>query len=329
MELLPQDIGIILTYQCNSACKHCLYNCGPRWEREPMSEETLSAALDAVVSWPQPPQVHLTGGEPFLHFDLLLHGVREAASRWIACYVETSASWCVDEDETFARFRMLREAGLQAVLISCSPFHAEKIPPVRTLRAIRAVMEVFGGRGLIVYQAEYLNMIQRHDVDRPLPLSHYEQEFSREEAGRILWQGYGIISGGRSGYALGHLVPSYPVQSFENARCENEILHAHHSHFDLYGNYISGFCGGLSIGSWRNLQQVRENFRSGRYPALIGTLITKGPYGLYQYAMEEFGYEPLADGYAGKCHLCVDVRRYMVDRGDFPELQPSGFYDHF
>ncbi|MEJ2605208.1 MAG: hypothetical protein P8Z41_00885 [Anaerolineales bacterium] len=293
-----------------------------------MSEETLSAALDAVVNWPQPPQVHLTGGEPFLHFDLLLHGVREAASRWIACYVETSASWCVDEEETFARFRMLREAGLQAVLISCSPFHAEKIPPVRTLRAIRAVMEVFGGRGLIVYQAEYLNMIQRHDVDRPLPLSHYEQEFGREEAGRILWQGYGIISGGRSGYALGHLVPSFPAHSFENARCANEILHAHHSHFDLYGNYISGFCGGLSIGSWRDLQQVWEDFRSGRYPALIETLITKGPYGLCQYASEEFGYEPLADGYAGKCHLCVDVRRHLVARGEFAELLPRDFYEH-
>ena len=202
MELLPQDVGIILSYHCNSACKHCLYNCGPRWEREPMSEETLSAALDAVVNWPQPPQVHLTGGEPFLHFDLLLHGVREAASRWIACYVETSASWCVDEEETFARFRMLREAGLQAVLISCSPFHAEKIPPVRTLRAIRAVMEVFGGRGLIVYQAEYLNMIRRHDVDRPLPLSHYEQEFGRDDwlyvintHGHHFWRTIGICPG--------------------------------------------------------------------------------------------------------------------------------------
>lgn len=327
MELVPQDIGVILTYQCNSACKHCLYNCGPRWEREPMSEENLSAALDAVVSWPRPPQVHLTGGEPFIHFDLLLHGVHEAVSRGIACYVETSASWCVDEQETIARFRTLREAGLQAVLISCSPFHAEKIPPVRTLRAIQAVMEVFGGRGLIVYQAEYLNLIQRHDVDLPMPLSHYEQEFGREEAGRILWQAYGIISGGRSGYALGHLVPSYPAETFARATCANEILYAHHSHFDLYGNYISGFCGGLSIGSWRDLPQVIEDFRARRYPDLIQILISKGPYGLSLYAMDKFDYETRSVGYAGKCHLCVDVRRHLVEQGEFPELQPHGFYE--
>jgi hypothetical protein len=328
MDLAPQDIGIILTYQCNSACKHCLYNCGPRWEREPMSKESLSAALDAVANWPQPPQVHLTGGEPFIHFDLLLYGVQEAVSRGIACYVETSASWCVDDDETVARFRTLRDAGLQAVLISCSPFHAEAIPPARTLRAIRAVMEVFKGRGLIVYQAEFLNLIQRHDVDRPMPLSHYEQEFGSEEAGRILWQGYGIISGGRSGYALGHLVPSYPADAFARATCASEILHAHHSHFDLYGNYISGFCGGLSIGSWRDLPQIISDFRSGCYPPLIDTLITDGPYGLCNYAMESFGYEPRAAGYAGKCHLCVDVRRHLVDQGESHELEPRGFYEH-
>ena len=293
-----------------------------------MSQESLSEALDAVASWPRTPQVHLTGGEPFIHFDLLLYGVQEAVARGIACYVETSASWCMDDQETVARFQKLREAGLQAVLVSCSPFHAEAIPPVRTLRAIRAAMEVFGGRGLIIYQAEYLNLIQRHDIDRPISLSHYEQEFGREEAGRILWQGYGIISGGRSGYTLGHLVPSYPADSFARATCASEILHAHHSHFDLLGNYISGFCGGLSVGSWRDLPQVISDFRSGRYPALIDTLIARGPYGLYLSARETFEYEERAEGYAGKCHLCVDVRQHLFERGEFPELQPYGFYEH-
>ncbi len=55
-----------------------------------------------------------------------------------------SAGWCTDEDEARKRFAALREAGLQAILISCSPFHAERIPPVRTLRAVRAALDVFG-----------------------------------------------------------------------------------------------------------------------------------------------------------------------------------------
>ncbi|NIS82989.1 MAG: radical SAM protein [Anaerolineales bacterium] len=327
-ELSPQDIGIILTYQCHSGCKHCLYNCGPRWEREPMSPQTLEEALDAVTLWSHPPQVHLTGGEPFLHFDLLLQGVQQAVVRRITCYVETSASWCTDEKEAVERFARLRDAGLQAVLISCSPFHAEKIPPARTLKAVQAALAIFGPRGVIVYQPEYLELIQRFDLDRPTPLTRYEEVFGDAALQRILWQGYGIISGGRSGYQLGRYVPRKPAESFRGMGCAGAILYAHHSHFDLYGNYISGFCGGLSVGSWRVLSQVLEDFQAGRYPSLIEELVERGPHGLYEMAQRRFDYRPLSEGYAGKCHLCVDVRRHLVEAEDFPELKPRGFYEH-
>ncbi len=293
-----------------------------------MSVESLSEALDAVMVWPRPPQVHFTGGEPFLHFPLLLEGVRQAVERGISCYVETSASWCTDDGEVGHRFTALREAGLQAVLISCSPFHAEKVPPVRTLRAVDAALEVFGSRGTIVYLPEYLKIIQIFDIDRPTPLSSYEEIFGAEEARRILWQGYGIISGGRSGYQLGHLVPRRPVEAFADMDCTGEILYAHHSHFDLYGNYISGFCGGLMIGSWRELTKVLDDFRAGRYPQLVEVLIERGPYGLLGLAQGEFDYQPLSEGYVGKCHLCVDLRRHLVEVGDFAELEPRSFYQH-
>lgn len=293
-----------------------------------MSTEALREALDAVARWPRPPQVHFTGGEPFLHFDLLLEGVRWAVARGIVSYVETSASWCVDDEATRQRFAELKQAGMQAVLISCSPFHAEKIPPARTLRAVQASLEVYGSRGTIVYQPEYLQIIQLFDVERLTPLSRYEETFGAEEAGRILWQGYGIISGGRSGYALGHLAPKYPAETFAGMDCARDILFAPHSHFDLYGNYISGFCGGLTIGSWRELPQVLDDFRTGRYPPLIEGLIEGGPYGLAQMAQEGYGYQLASAGYSGKCHLCVDVRRHLVQAGDFAELRPLPFYEH-
>jgi hypothetical protein len=217
---------------------------------------------------------------------------------------------------------------MQAVLISCSPFHAEKIPPIRTLRAVEASLEVFGSRGTIVYLPEYLRIIQLFDLERPTPLSRYEEEFGAAEAGRILWQGYGIISGGRSGYRLGHLVPKVPAESFANLNCERDILYAHHSHFDLYGNYISGFCGGLSVGSWRDLAPLRDDFQASRFPPLIKVLVERGPYGLAQMVQEEYGFEPSLDGYTGKCHLCVDVRCHLVEAGKFTEIEPNTFYEH-
>jgi hypothetical protein len=167
-------------------------------------------------------------------------------------------------------------------------------------------------------------------LDRPTPLSHYEEEFGPEKAGQILWGGYGIISGGRAGYRLGHLVPHYPAEIFAHEKCEREILYAHHSHFDLYGNYISWFCGGLAVGDWRRLPQLLTDFQVGRYPPLIEVLIERGPYGLREFAQEQYGYQPLTEGYSGKCHLCVDVRRHIVRASDYdyPELRPEGFYSN-
>jgi hypothetical protein len=57
-------------------------------------------------------------------------------------------------------------------------------------------------------------------------------------------------------------------------------------------------------------------------------LIEHGSYGLYEYARETFAYRALPDGYTGKCHLCVDVRRRLVEMDKFPELRPLGFYEN-
>lgn len=326
LPLHPQDVGIILSYRCQSGCKHCLYNCGPGWESEAMSPGMLRLALETVATWRQRPQVHLTGGEPFLHFSLLLGGVRDAAELDIPCYLETNGAWCTEEADAIRRFAALRDAGLGAVLVSCSPFHAERIPPVRTMRAMRAALEVFGAGRVTVYLANQIDVLRHFGLEHTTPLSRYEEEFGLEGARRILWQSYGLISGGRSGYRLGHLVPGQPPEAFGQETCAGEILYAHHSHFDLYGNFISGFCGGLAVGDWRRLRRILADFQEGRYPPLVGILVERGPSGLFEIARDEYGYLPRTEGYAGKCHLCVDVRRHLAGSGEFLELRPEGFY---
>jgi hypothetical protein len=294
-----------------------------------MSSQVLREALEAVTVWPRTPQVHFTGGEPFLHYPLLAEGTRMASELGVPRYAETSASWCIDYDEAVERFEALRDAGLQALLISCSPFHAERIPPARTLRALRAALEVFGDERVTLYLPEFLEVIQLFDIERTTSLSEYVGRFGQETTHRLLWQGYGIISGGRSGYELGDLVPRYPAEAFSDEDCRLDILFAHHSHFDLYGNFISGFCGGLTVGDWHDLPQLLADFAEGRFPPLIEILVERGPYGLCELAEERYAYNQLPEGYAGKCHLCVDVRRHLAETGDFAELRPPGFYANF
>ena len=292
-----------------------------------MSPDEVYDALSTMQSaWPGSFQVHLTGGEPFLKFPLLLYATQIAVELNVPCYVETNAGWCLRDDLVADRFQQLKQAGLQAILISCSPFHAVTIPPERTLRAIAIAGEVFGHRNVIVYQPEWLDLLVHFGTDRPTPLEAYAQTYGTERAGRFFWQGYGLISGGRSGYKLGHLVERQPPESFRGERCYHEILYAHHSHLDLYGNYISGFCGGLTAGDWHRLPKIIQDYERGIYPPLIKILIDEGPYGLFNFAREGYAYQVLFDGYAGKCHLCVDVRAHLAIFGEFDELEPQEFY---
>lgn len=323
--LHPTDLGLVLSYKCQCGCAHCLYNGGPQWH-DWISPETVEKALQATLTWPQPIQVHLTGGEPFLNFPLLLQATEIAAHFGIPCYCETNAGWCVQSDLVETRFRALREAGLAAILISCSPFHAEKIPPKRTLLAIAIALDIFGQQGVIVYLPEWLDQIVRFGVENTTPLKRYVESYGARPAGLMFWEGYGLIPGGRSGYILGYLTSRRPPYFFKGEHCQAEILYPQHSHFDLYGNFISGFCGGLSVGDWRNLAEVLSEFRSGRYPPLIDILVSDGPYGLFTMAHREYGYQPLRYGYAGKCHLCVDVRKHLGSFNQFHELRPMGFY---
>lgn len=337
-KLLPiNSCGIILSYKCQSACKHCLYNCGPKWDGW-MSKERLEKLLnDIKYIWSYYSitrsrnilfqGIHFAGGEPFLNFPLLLDAVKMTTSINVELgYIETNAGWCRDEDDVYNKFQALYDAGLRRIFISCSPFHAEKIPLRNTFLAIKVAQGIFGTDNIIIYLAHCFDQIAQFDFDNPVGIEKYIEKFGKEKAGEMLWTGYGLIPGGRSGYHLGDLCKKHSVISFKGQNCTFEILYSRHAHFDLYGNYIPYFCGGFSIGSTENLRNFYEDFDLEKLP-LCKILVEDGPYGLMEFAKKRFNYQELTSEYVGKCHLCVDVRRHInFCTDEFPELQPRSFY---
>jgi hypothetical protein len=57
-------------------------------------------------------------------------------------------------------------------------------------------------------------------------------------------------------------------------------------------------------------------------------LHSDGPAAFLAWAAKEHGFTPAAEGYVNKCHLCLEIRRHLLDRAGaaFPELAPAGFY---
>ena len=294
-----------------------------------MAVEDIQAAFDLLDTWDHPFQVHLTGGEPFLNFPLLLKAVQFAVDRNIQVYVETNAGWCVKEECVRDQFLTLRDAGLSAVLVSASPFHAENIPVRNTLLGVRIAREVFGRERVQVYLPDWLVLLERFGDYGRISLNQFLEEFGIQRTGTLFWTGYGLLGGGRAGYQLGYLTKRYSAESFIHERCAEEILYARHSHFDLFGNFIPAFCGGISLGKWEDYLELQMTLLSGNAAGLLKVLIESGPYGLYQLAKNEFSFLQEPAGYVDKCHLCVDVRKHLVGQALFAELQPAGFYQRF
>jgi len=103
------------------------------------------------------------------------------------------------------------------------------------------------------------------------------------------------------------------------------LLRNWHNHFDNYGNYLPGYCGGISLGNWRNLNELlEEGVNLHRHP-ILGFLINQDFKGLFRFA-KDFGYQESKEGYVSKCHLCVDIRKHLLTKQEFEELKPKEFY---
>ena len=329
MNISPIDSGgFILSYKCNCQCRHCLYAAGPTWH-ESMDVQDAGRIFEGLLRTSRRLRgFHLAGGEPFLDFDRLLRVQKLATEFEIPIeYAETNAGWCTDEELVQDKFGQLRNAGLKCVLVSCSPFHAERIPLSRINTAVKVGYDVFGPNGVILWVPAFYQQLSKIRVDRTIKLDEYVASIGEDSARSMIQSAYSLISGGRVGYELASFYDLKPPIFCQGDTCRLELLESGHAHFDPYGNLIPAFCSGISLGDARDLPALYDSFDINELP-LVRILAEEGPYGLYELAVEEFGYHASEAGYVGKCHLCVDVRRWIVARTtEFRELAPAQFYE--
>jgi hypothetical protein len=329
----PISGGILLSYRCTGGCQHCMYACSPQWNEDWIPEEDAKIVLKELAGMiqrsPYGPDgiginsgLHFTGGEPFLNFDLLNELVRTAHGLGIpSTFVETSCFWCVDDETTRERLTKLRDSGLKGILISVNPFILEKVPFERTERCAKIGEEIFGW-DVIIYQEFFYDLFRTLGLKDALP---FEEFLGR--AGRDVLRHVELLPMGRAVYRLGHLFRRYPASQFFGESCREELTRGWHFHVDNYFNYMTGYCGGISLGDARNLGSLLKGIDLEDRP-ILDALVTDIER-LCELGVRRFGYMELPEGYISKCHLCVDVRRHVVQQTDeFKELKPREFYYH-
>ena len=323
----PVSGGLFLTYKCTSNCRHCMYACSPKWTADWLAEDDAHRILSQFADRLHDKRVlasrvslnhsiHFTGGEPFLNYDLLLKLTEMASQLGIpSTFVETNCFWCRDDNTTRERLLRLKEAGLEGILISANPFVVEQVPFQRTERAVRIARQVFGD-GVMVYQAFFYNQFKRLGVAQIMPFEEYLRR-----AGHGL-QRAELLPNGRVPFKLSALFAKHPANRFFRESCRRELLRDWHIHIDNYGNYIPGYCAGISLGDARDSDLFRGIDLD---QLLVVKALLTNMRELYDLAVG-LGYKE-RDGYVSKCHLCADIRRQLVSHGHFPELAPQAFYD--
>jgi len=331
--LVPKPIsaGIFLSYKCTSKCKHCMYACSPQWKADWISETDLRKILaqlhDKIQPSPLGPHkiainygLYFTGGEPFLNFDLLLRAVEMAYEIGIpSTFVETNCFWCIDDVKTREKLLQLKSSGLDGILISVNPFILEEVPFERTKRAVGISREIFK-ENAIVYQEIFHHQFREFNVEGTLSFEEYLQKVRL--SGLSLVE---LLPMGRAVYKLEHLYKKYPAKRFFGESCREDLMREWHIHIDNYGNYMTGYCGGISLGDGRDMGSIWAGINVEEMPILNALLSDLER--LYIIGVKEFGYKERKEGYVSKCHFCLDIRRHIAQQADrFKELSPREFY---
>lgn len=294
----PQQVHILLTYNCNFECDHCFVYSGP----DAAGTFTLSrvrALLDqaraiASVQW-----IYFEGGEAFLFYPLLIEAVREARERGFEVGLVTNSYWADCEENALLWLCPFAELGIADLSVSDDEFHLGTDSPAT--QAVAAAQEL----GMPV------NIIRIAQLGVEAAATH-----GRGEA----ITGGPVMFRGRAVEKLTAGLPTRPWTSLTECPYE-ELERPNRVHVDPFGHVQ--VCQGISIGNvWETpLARLVAEYDPANHP-ICGPLVRGGPARL----AEERGVPPAAAaGYVDECHLCYLTRRSLLD--DFGDhLAPRQVY---
>lgn len=313
-------LTLIITYQCASRCGHCCIGAGPE-HREWMSPEDADRYISGVTKHNNITWMTLIGGEALLNLDRTIEIGRIALARGIPrVEIDTSASWCVDENTAIDVVRRIYEAGLSLGAISMDGFHQEHVQPECVWRLLRAA----GNLGIELKGSSAV-------LQSGTPSNSYDEETAR----LTQWlnsHGWGVdsfpvvLQGRAANLARFHT----GERSIPHDRCEGAYFFATKDwcepggvEIDVAGSVMLEH--GICIGNARetDLSDILEAYSAERHP-IISVLMSEGPIGLTRMPEAE-GFTLREEGYVDKCHLCQEIRIHLRPR--FPDiLSPDNFY---
>lgn len=158
----PCQIDMEITTACNHKCRYC-YNF---WRHDPkqksivMSKETIDKIIDEIIA-NKVFNVVLTGGEPFLNYSVLLHGVRRLTQAGILVSCNTNLTLATKE-----QLQELKSAGLPHILTSLASYDPEMNDKIFNQKGsfVKVVKNIINAVGVGI-KISINTVISRHSKD--------------------------------------------------------------------------------------------------------------------------------------------------------------------
>jgi MoaA/NifB/PqqE/SkfB family radical SAM enzyme len=301
-------IEFVVTYLCNSKCRHC--QLGEEEERKRFAsciDETKAVEITRKVGKKYSPKSIMTfGGEPLLYPKIVYAIHKEAKKTGIPVReVITNGFWSADAEKVEEIATNLVKSGVNKVSISVDCFHQEFIP----LEIVKKTAEslVKAGIGRIswnpcwIVSKDHNNIFNRKTKNILRRLKDLRIECS---------EGNNVQPEGRATLWLKDFLP--PKTRMPKGKCGDipytEALDSIHTVCVEPDGRIA-ICKELYIGNTfkTDIVDIIENYDPFGIPE-ARAIVENGIDGLMNWAKER-DVEPDPKGYYSICHLCVDIRR--------------------
>lgn len=314
--------GIMTNYDCTVRCAHCRHNASPTRKGGFISPQMLTKII-AKLEKLNCNSVHIEGGEPFLYPDQLIEAVKLINKSNIHLeHIVTNCSWYQNQKDTRDLLMVLKKHGLGRLLVKVSPFQNESIP-LKKVQNVAKVAEQLG-INVMVWDNEVYPEVSSFDVSKTHSLNKYLKKYG-EGYMKKLASCFNVTFAGRSFKAYDQYLSKYTVPDLfrQNSGCAYDFPTAIHFHVDMHGNFVFSHTNGVTI----HIDDLEKDLDPKKYP-FLSILINGGVESLYKYAVSKYNYQSNPNGYISKCHLCYDLRRFLVvdQKIDSPDLQPVDFY---
>lgn len=308
--------GILYTYRCTIACRHCGFGCGPQAPAEHTSTSQMLRHLRILHATGR--VVHVAGGEAMMFWDDLKDALSAAYAEGLQPhFVETNCSFAGSDDIAVERLEFLRGVGVAGILLSADPYHQEFVAPERFLRMRRLGREIFGQRHVWCPSAA-------DDVMR----GHAGLATDEKRLGEHV-RAHPPVMYARSYHELRRFLDRVPLDRLPvdhiggPRRCGPRDCREYFDAASVWEIHIDPFdrvltnCGVMlgKLGEVDLLELIGRGLQHAN--ELTEILARDGPFGLAEMARDRHGYV-IPDAAVSKCALCYEVRRFL--RPYYPDL---------